>query len=135
MDHLHNLHATPHWFTVYPKEHYTNAGKTQLLLLVNRHIATDTWSQEDFGSSNMTAVQVRTAAGKILIVNMYSDNTWQAGMKQVAQVLHGGPRIALGLDPRCSDSMTRQLQRASLMWDESQNVHLLTHMNLDKCRF
>ena len=101
MDHLHNLHATPHWFTVYPKEHYTNAGKTQLLLLVNRHIATDTWSQEDFGSSNMTAVQVCTAAGKILIVNMYSDNTWQAGMKQVLQVLHGGPHIALGLDPRC----------------------------------
>ena len=81
LDHLHNLHATPHWFTVYPKEHYTNPGKTQSLLLVNRHITTDAWSQVDFGSSNITAVQVRTTAGKILIVNTYSDNTWQAGTK------------------------------------------------------
>ena len=82
MDHLHNSRATPHWFTIYPKEHSTNPKKTQSLLLVNRCIAMDAWAQVDFGSSNITAVQVHTAVGKILIVNMYSDNTWQVGTKR-----------------------------------------------------
>jgi len=81
LDHLHNSCTTPHWFTVYPKEHYTNPGKTQSLLLVNRRIATDAWSQVDFGSSDITSVQVHTTVGKILIVNMYSNNMWQVGMK------------------------------------------------------
>ena len=28
LDHNHNTHASPHWYTVYPKEHYVQPEKT-----------------------------------------------------------------------------------------------------------
>ena len=89
LDHNHNSHATPHWFTIYPKEHYISPKKTCSLILVNRCIATDTWIQVDFGSSDITAIQVRTEAGTILMINTYSDLTGQEGIKQAALMLKG----------------------------------------------
>ena len=35
MDHNHNSCTGPHWYTIYPKEHYFHSSKTRSLLLVN----------------------------------------------------------------------------------------------------
>jgi len=37
-------------------------------------ICTDTWSQVNFGSSDIMMIQVHTDRGVVLIVNMYNDN-------------------------------------------------------------
>ena len=36
LDRNHNSQANHNWFTVYPKEHYTNPSKTRSIMLVNR---------------------------------------------------------------------------------------------------
>jgi len=36
LDHNHNLQATSHWFTIYPREHYIRLEKTRSLFLVNK---------------------------------------------------------------------------------------------------
>jgi len=36
LDRNHNSRENHHWFTVYPKEHYTNPSKTRYIMLVNR---------------------------------------------------------------------------------------------------
>ena len=87
MDQHHNSCATPYWYTLYPKEHYVELKKTHLLILVNKHLATDTWAQVDFESLDITAVQVHMELGMILIVNTYSDIARHKGTKQVAQML------------------------------------------------
>src|SRR5882672_7572494 len=56
LDHLHNSCASGHWYTIYPKEHYTHPTRTRSLLLINKCIASNTWSQVGFGSSDITAI-------------------------------------------------------------------------------
>ena len=57
--HNHNSQANPHWYVIYPKEHYLWPGKTRSIILVNRQMATEAWLQVDFGSSNIMAIQVQ----------------------------------------------------------------------------
>jgi len=47
----------------------------------------DTWSQVDLRSSDITAIQLHTVRGKLLIINMYNKGHQQQGMKQVTQSL------------------------------------------------
>jgi len=45
------------------------------IIFVNKRIATDLWTQVDFASSDVSVVQVQTAAGKLLIINTYNHCT------------------------------------------------------------
>jgi len=67
---------------IYPKAHYTDPAYTHLLILVNKRIATDTWSQINLGSSNITVIQLQMERGKVLIINMYNEGSQQQGLKQ-----------------------------------------------------
>ena len=58
LDHLHNTCANQHWYTLYPREHYTAPQKTRLVLLINKRILADSWVQVELGSSDITAVQI-----------------------------------------------------------------------------
>jgi len=87
MDHNHNSQTGPHWYTIYPKEHYVHPAKTRSLLLVNKQIATGAWSQVDFGSPDIMAIQLHTEQEKFLIVNMYNDNNHQDNMRQEVEVM------------------------------------------------
>src|SRR5882724_8942126 len=87
LDHFHNSHANHHWYAIYPKEHYTNPADMRSLILVNKWLATDSWLQVDFSSSDMTAIQLKTARGKLLVVNMYNEVVEQQGIKQAVMAL------------------------------------------------
>src|SRR5882724_12327339 len=52
LDHCHNSQATHNWYMIYSKAHYTDLAHTYSLILVNKRIATDTWSQIDLSSSD-----------------------------------------------------------------------------------
>ena len=58
LDHCHNSQATHNWYMIYPKVDYTDPACTCSLILVNKRIVTDTWSQIDLGSSDVTAIQL-----------------------------------------------------------------------------
>ena len=75
LDHNNNTHANPHWYTIYPMEHYIAPEKTISIIFLNKCIATDSWTQVDFASSDVSAVQVQMAAGKLLIINTYNHCT------------------------------------------------------------
>src|SRR5882724_11579894 len=81
LDHCHNSQATHNWYMLYPKAHYTNLACTHSLVLVNKRIVTDTWSQIDLSSSDITAIQLQTERGRVLIINMYNEGTQQQGIK------------------------------------------------------
>src|SRR5882724_9954661 len=85
--HNHNSQANPHWYVIYPKEHYLWPGKTRSIILVNRQMAMDAWLQVDFGSSDIMAIQVRMDSRIMLIVNMYNDKAQKEALKQSLQVI------------------------------------------------
>src|SRR5882672_4156311 len=129
LDHLHNSRATHHWFTVYPKEHYCRPEKTRALLLVNKHIATDAWSQVDFGSSDITAIQLSTDCGKILIANIYNDAEHQNGLKKTIQLTRSRLQAAAAADRTQSIIWVGNFNLHHPLWDEARNTHLFTRMN------
>ena len=83
LDQYHNSCTTPYWYTIHLKEHYVNLSKTRSLILVNKCITSDAWAQVDTGSPDVTAVQVHTDMGALLIVNIYNDVRWQDGLKVI----------------------------------------------------
>jgi len=84
----HNTQATHNWFTVYLKEHYNKPNKTRSIILINKRILTNNWTQIDFASSDVRAVQIQTPAGYVLCLNIYN-NAWNSeGMRKVTQYMH-----------------------------------------------
>jgi len=54
---------------------------------VNKKISTDSWTQIDFCSSNIRAIQIQTVAGKVLIINIYKDNAHLGAVNKTLQVM------------------------------------------------
>src|SRR5882724_12786560 len=73
LDLNHNSCTTHQWYTLYPKQHYLTPWRMRLLLLVSKHIATDTWTQIDFGLPDLMAILIQMGHGKVLIINIYND--------------------------------------------------------------
>src|SRR5882724_5399352 len=62
LDFNHNTWVNPYWYMVYPK-HFVEPKKTRMMMLIGKHLPTDLWSQVDFGSSDITVVQVQNTEG------------------------------------------------------------------------
>src|SRR5882724_1316188 len=73
LDHNHNSCATHQWYTLYPKQHYLTPSHMRSLLLVNKCIATDTWTQVDFRLLDIMVVLIQMGHGKVLVINIYND--------------------------------------------------------------
>ena len=87
LDVNHNSCASHNWYTFYPKEHYTKPNKIRSLLLINKSMPTNKWSQIDFASSNVMATQIQTPIGPLLLINMYNDLETSKGVQKVIQYM------------------------------------------------
>ena len=87
IDHNHNSHASHNWFTLYPKEHYAIPNKTRSIMLMNKRILTNKWSQIDLTSSDVTAIQMQTLSGPLILISMYNDARNSEGVQKVMQYL------------------------------------------------
>src|SRR5882672_9850614 len=67
LDHFHNTRASQHWYMVYPREHFVNPGKTRSVILMNKALAADAWTQVKLESSDVTAIRVQMARGMVLV--------------------------------------------------------------------
>ena len=92
LNHNHNTCTNLHWYTVYPKEHYTVPYKTRSIMLVNMHMATDSWAQVNFSMSGMTVIQIQMVAGNVLIINTYNHITCADSVSHVLQTMRAGVR-------------------------------------------
>ena len=80
LDSNHNSCANHHWYMVYPKEHYITLSQTRSIILVNRWLASDAWSQVDIGLPDMMAIAINTSTGRVLLINMSNDIRQQQGL-------------------------------------------------------
>src|SRR6266481_5154153 len=65
--------ATKDWIAIYPTTHNVNPAKSRSILLLKASLCTDNWTQIDFPSSDVTAVQLTGEWGKLSIFNIYND--------------------------------------------------------------
>ena len=117
---------------VYPKEHYVTPSQTRSIILVNRWLASDTWSQVDIRSSDVTAIAINTGIGKVLLINMYNDIGQQHGLTCSIPVLHERQQVG---EPESHVEQAIWVGDFNLhhsLWDEGHNRHLFTRGNLEK---
>jgi exonuclease III len=77
IDKIGNSRANFHWRVVLPSAHLTNTKTIRSIILVNRSLLTNTWSEIPIPSptSDLTAVQISGDFGRFTIINIYNDNT------------------------------------------------------------
>src|SRR5882724_11046672 len=85
LNHNHNSCASHNWFTLYPKEHYAKSNKTRSLMLINKIIMTNKWTQIDLASSNVMTIQIQTPSGSVILINMYNNVRNSKGAQKVTQ--------------------------------------------------
>ena len=65
--------AAKDWTPLYPTPHGATTDRTQAITLIRSNISTDSWTQLDFPSSDVTIIQIKGNWGKITIFNIYND--------------------------------------------------------------
>jgi hypothetical protein len=65
--------ASKDWIAIYPTPHTVSPVKSRSIILLQALLCTDNWMQIDFPSSDVTAVQLTGAWGKLSIFNIYND--------------------------------------------------------------
>jgi len=65
--------AAKDWTTIYPTTHGSSPGNTRSLILIRSQISTDSWTQLDFPSGDVTVIQITGAWGKLTLFNIYND--------------------------------------------------------------
>ncbi|KAF8584200.1 hypothetical protein K439DRAFT_1346685, partial [Ramaria rubella] len=86
---LGNSISSPHWFSVYPKLHYSNNSITHSLILVNKHIATTEWEIIDLDTADIMAIRMRTPTGNLLIFNIYNNNVHSKSLDVLHSFIQG----------------------------------------------
>ena len=65
--------AARDWTAIYPSPHGATPDRSRAITLIRSNISTDTWTQLEFPSSDVTIVQIKGSWGKITIFNIYND--------------------------------------------------------------
>jgi len=128
LDCNHNTCANPHWYTLYPKEHYVEPEKTTSIIFINKWITTDSWIQVDFSSSDVTAVQVQTAVGVVLIINTYNQIVHTNTINWILQVMRTRVQGRSDMPNATHTLWLGDFNRHHPLWDESHNTHLFTRV-------
>lgn len=84
------------WRSVYPSRHATHPEDTRSLLLVSTHLSTNSWSELNVDSSDITAIQMKTEEGPLWVFNMYVDCLHDDVLKMLEKTIRalqsgGGP--------------------------------------------
>src|SRR5882724_6646036 len=88
----------------------------------------------DFSSSNMTVVQVQTAAGVVLIINMYNQIACTDTINWILQVMRTRGQGRSDMPNATHTLWLGDFNRHHPLWDESCNVHLFTKANLNRAQ-
>ena len=72
IDHLNLTRANHHWTVVYPTTHHNMPAKTRSVMLVSRTVSKNNWWQIPITCSDVTAVELTSAAGLVTFYNIYN---------------------------------------------------------------
>lgn len=74
------------WTTIFPTTHSKEPAKTRSIILIRSSMVTDTWSQIDIDSEDITAIEIRGDWGKLAIFNTYIDCEHDRALEELARV-------------------------------------------------
>ena len=122
IDALGNIKANSWWHVVYPSPHLTNSTIDRSVLFINATLDVNRWAQIPVkGSNDMSAIQLHTPKGRVMIFNLYVDCNHSEALTAVCQTIRSNRRHILGWQ---SDSILwcGDFNRHHAMWDEERII-------------
>ena len=122
--------ANSQWIPIYPKNHHKNTHRSRSLLLINRNLATDSWTPLPIDSPDITAVQLQGDFGTIRVVNIYNDCKHNDSLTALTGYLRSAEAQQCPMLP-LSYIWLGDFNRHHPLWDEERNNHLFSTTNLN----
>src|SRR5712675_1245637 len=122
-----NTIATKDWTPIYPTTHNASPDKTRSVTLLRADISTDTWTQLDFPSGDVTVVQIADDWGKLTIFNIYNEGKSNNTIKLLTK--YHKDNCATREDGTANSTHTIWLgdfNRHHPHWDDPNDVRLFT---------
>jgi len=112
--------GSAYWRILYPTNHFSDgASHTCSLLMINTNISTDSYTQLDVPSSNITAACFIGPYGNLTLFNIYNNCNHNDSLLDIAGYLSSHP-------PTPSDNMLwlGDFNRHHPLWESPENRHL-----------
>jgi hypothetical protein len=92
IDFLGRTRSNLHWTVVYPKQHLANPSATRSVILVNRNLTSNNWTEISLPSTDMTGIRLCGDFGIIHIINIYNDCEHNGSLEVVKEYMRGRAR-------------------------------------------
>jgi exonuclease III len=119
--------ATKDWIAIYPTTHNANPVKSRSILLLKASLCTDNWTQIDFPSSDITAVQLTGTWGKISIFNIYNDCDHNNTITSLSKFQNENKNLLENVSQGSAHVIwLGDFNRHHLHWDNNNDTRLFT---------
>ena len=119
--------ATRDWTPVYPSVHDSTPNRSRAISLMRSNISTDTWTQLDFPSSDVTVIQIKGIWGKITIFNIYNDCNNNDTVKALSNYYsRNRPQLEHADTGTAHIIWLGDFNRHHPLWDDPNDVRLFT---------
>jgi ribonuclease HI/exonuclease III len=119
--------ATKDWLPLYPTTHGKTTNRTRAITLIRANLSTDSWTQIDFQSSDVTIVQLEGEWGKLSIFNIYLEGNSNETLKQLGTFYSRNRNLFEHADRGVAHVLwLGDFNRHHPYWDDPNDVHLFT---------
>lgn len=129
IDAYNNTKANYHWHVLYPPTHFTDPKATRSIILVNTQLNTNTWTQLQVKSGDVTGLHLESGNDTIYIYNIYNDCNNDTAIEMLTNHIRAD-RINMN-DEQTHLMWCGDFNRHHPMWDDLSNAQLFTTAALD----
>jgi len=120
------------WMPIYPTPHGTMPARTQVVMLIRSNISTDTWTQLDFPSSDITVMQIMGNWGELTIFNIYNDCDNNDMIKLLSNYYSRNQTRLEHMDAGTANVIwLGDFNHHHPLWDDPNDDHLFTPKAMD----
>jgi len=130
VDHLGATRASSYWTVVYPPQHRDAPKRSRSIILVNKRLATSSWTQINIPSFNISAIQLQSQHGILQIYNIYNDCLHNDSLTSLAEQLRSTKHRVQQPIPQ-NMIWAGDFNRHHPLWDDVRNSHLFTEAALN----
>ena len=133
INHFATMVTTNDWTVLYPSTHMQDPSKTRSVILIRSNISTDSWSQIDINSGDISAILIQGTWGKLAIYNAYIDCSHDKGIEDLGAATNAFEENSRRTPEQQAHTIwLGDFNRHHPHWDNASDNRLFTHEALKK---
>ena len=127
------MRSNLHWTVIYPRLHLKTLSDMHSVILVNRKMASNNWTEIPFPSQDVTGVCLDGDFRTICIMNVYNDCEHNGSLEVVKEYMRGAVRRHVAGES-VQYIWLGDFNQHHPLWDKEQNTHLFMKAALEAIR-